>query len=406
MAGCCEYERHDGCHLDKLNLRGNIVKVETIVQSTMPLTEMFYDVFGTNAICISGGNTMVKFDHHGFVQKYEGYGLDGELLFSEKDIPTDDATYIGPTVLGANLDERIGRIDITEKEEDRVTEVKYYSCDGELLWIQKADYDNNGDICRITKNYAILSYHSDLFNIEINDTTNYHYLNYDEYGNWTEVEVAYHGILPKQNSIYKVKRQITYKGESEKAPLLEQLDKYNEEVLIYTDDSTEWQTIQLGKYGQITLPAYMRPVSDYQTPSALSTINLCTYEYGERDAYASYSVSVIPGFYPFEDMQASDFAYFKEVDEQYKEQMEQSLSEGGIYMFKWLPYEYTKICGYQALRFRYYRYGKGNPIPVYVEIYSISAPYGEVNVTFSYQSNHTNRFAKPFKETLKSMRLE
>lgn len=405
IAGCSKCERQNGCHLDKLNLHGNIVKLETIVQSTIPMTEMFYDVFGTNAICVAGGNIVLRFDRHGFVQKYEGYGLDGELIFSEKNIPVDTTTCIGPTVLGANLDKHIGHIDIKRKEEGRVAEANYYS-GGKLVWIQKADYDKNGDISRITKNYTSLSYHSDLLNIEYNDTTNYDYLSYDEHGNWTEVEVTYHGVFPKHNHIYKVKRQLTYDGELEKTPLLEQLKEYNKQKIVEPSYPAKQQTVQLGEYGQISLPSYIRPVTDSQAQSTSVMRSLCVYEYGESDTYASYSVSVIPNSYPFEDMSPSDFAYFKEIDEQYKEHMAQALAQSGIYLIKWLPYEYTKICSYHALRFRYYRYGMGSPIPVYVETYSIGTPYGEVTVTFSYQSNHANRFATPFMESLNSLRLD
>lgn len=404
FASCSKYERQDGCHLDKLNFKGNVVKVETIVQSTIPLTEMFYDVFGANAICVAGGNTVIEFDRHGFVQKYEGYGLDGVQIFAEKNIPIDTTTSIGPTVLGANLGERIGRVNITRKEDGRVAEAYYYS-DEELVWVQKANYNKNGDISRITKNYVSLSYHSDLLNIECNDTTEYHYLSYDSHDNWTEAEVIYHGVLPKHNHTYKVKRQITYDEESKKSPLLEQLDEYNKVELVKADDSIHRQTVFLGEYGRITLPSYMRPVTNQRALAAQGMINLCVYEYGGSDAYASYSVSVIPGSYPFEDMTAGDFSYFKDIDEQYKDQMAQALAQGGVYLFKWIPYEYTKICGYQALRLRYYRYGMGSPIPVYVETYSIGAPYGEMTVTFSYQSNHAMRFAKSFQETLMSLSM-
>lgn len=38
----CAYNREEGCHLDKLNINGNVTKIETVVQSTTPLTELYY----------------------------------------------------------------------------------------------------------------------------------------------------------------------------------------------------------------------------------------------------------------------------------------------------------------------------------------------------------------------------
>lgn len=60
----CEYNREEGCHLDKLNVNGNVTKIETVVESTMPLTELYYGSFDpSQAISMLGGNFVFEFDN-------------------------------------------------------------------------------------------------------------------------------------------------------------------------------------------------------------------------------------------------------------------------------------------------------------------------------------------------------
>lgn len=58
LVGCNEsHERRSCCTLDKLNTHGNVTKIETIVQSTTPLTELSCETVPIErAITLYGGN--------------------------------------------------------------------------------------------------------------------------------------------------------------------------------------------------------------------------------------------------------------------------------------------------------------------------------------------------------------
>jgi len=82
------------------------------------------------------------------------------------------------------------------------------------------------------------------------------------------------------------------------------------------------------------------------------------------------------------------------------------MAQGGTYILKWLPYQFTTISGRRALKLSYYRYGNGSPIPVYCENYTIPMVDGNtICVIFSFQSNLYNRFYKDFQNSINSIRF-
>ena len=69
-----EYQRQEGCHLDKMAILGDVVKIETIVQSTMPLTELYANAFDPQSTLSSYvGNITIEFDNNGNVNHSVGY---------------------------------------------------------------------------------------------------------------------------------------------------------------------------------------------------------------------------------------------------------------------------------------------------------------------------------------------
>lgn len=409
----CTNKRDDGCHLEKMKVNGDVVKIETIVQSTMPLTEVFAKAYDPQYIISSyAGNVEIEFDHKGNVKRSKGYGIDGEILFDVRDFKSKDETNFTPCVpIGPDSKQMIDKIKTITTENGNVLKVKYYN-DDNLVWTQTANYYDDGLIKSIIKNYESLRIETEFADISFSDTTSFNYLSFDSHNNWTEVEVEYCGILAKHHHTYKIKRQLTYATEEVKPSLINQLQAYNTTTSNNTD---HFDRVSLGSYGYIRIPHYMaiqsknyidevnrKSPANYQT--SLNYLFLSVYN--DNDAYASFSVNLSPGdgSGTYDDLTPKELTFDKEEDNLLEEIYTSLLKQGDIYILKWLPYEYFKVNRHRALRLRYYRYGKGSPIPVYCENYIIPMQDGNViNVIYSFQSNLDHKFRSDFDNAIYSI---
>ena len=396
-----------------MHIKGNVVKIETIVQSTMPLTEMFAMVFDPQyAIFSYAGNTAITFDNDGNISRSKGYGLDGKELFDVKKfkIENEDMNTIPVIPIGPNVDQNIDRVKTISSANGDVVNVKYFDKD-ELIWESTAYYNDDGSLKSIVKEYVQLSNES-VLNISYADTTDCKYLEYDNHGNWTELEISYKGILCSHAHSYKLKRKLTYLGDNEKPALIEDLDKYNDVAQVNTQDV---KIVTIGEYGFMRIPHYMTMqskdyisgVKEFMSPKLRNmSCYLLLSVYDENDAYASFSIQYFPGdgSNGFDDLSRKEMKYDKTLDKLLEEQMAVELAKGGVYILKWLPYQFVTISGRRALKYTYYRFG--SPIPVYCETYSIPMSDGNVlGLNFSFQSNLYNRFYNDFKQSINSIRF-
>lgn len=399
-----------------MHIKGNVVKIETIVQSTMPLTEIYAKAFDPKcAISTYAGNVTIYFDKDGNIKHSKGYGLDGmEIFDADRYNPRNSGVSTPSIPIGLGAKQNIDNIKTIASENGDIVNVKYY--DGnDLIWNQKAYYNEDGSMKSIVKEYEQLSIKSDLITILYTDTTTFNYLEYDNLGNWVEAEVNYKGILPKHAHSYKIKRQITYMEDGKKPTLIKELRKYNKVDMTTTKETDE---VHISEYGTMNIPHYMamQPknyINDVINlmPSYLrdQTHYLFMSVYDDKDAYASISVNYFPGDGSgnFDDLSPEELAYDKETDKILEEQNTAFLAQAGTYVLKWLPYKFVTISGRRALKISYYRYGKGNPIPVYCEIYSIPMADGNtICVSISFQSNLYNRFYKDFEQSINSIRFK
>lgn len=318
----CAYNREEGCHLDKLIVNGNVTKIETIVQSTMPLTELYYGSFDpTQAISMLGGNFVLDFDNYGDLKKMTGFGIDGEVLFESEHFNQSQEPNTAPSVIGASAKQKIDRVETVSASDGKVVNAKYFS-GSELIWNQRVKYDDKGYVTSIIKGYASLSIKSELLNIQYADTTTYEYSSFDEQGNWTIANVHYTGVLPKHKHEYKVIRQITYDGDSKKIPLIEQLETINANNVL--SDKQEFYDVNIGSYGYMKIPHYMTlqskdyisSVNDFmQTPAAIDYLFMSVYD--NSDAYATISVSrnYVGEGNGFEDATEEELSYSQELDD-------------------------------------------------------------------------------------------
>lgn len=409
----CAYNREDGCHLDKFNVNGNVKKIETIVRSTIPLTELYYGSFDpSQAISMLAGNFEFDFDNHGNLQKMTGYGIDGKVLFETYDIGRHQKSYTAPSVIGVSARMTIDRVETVSTPDRKVVNAKYYSGD-ELIWNQKATYNDKGYIASITKEYASLGIDTDLLNIKTEDITTYEYSSLDEHGNWTVAKVHYKGLLPKHEYEYKVVRRITYDGDSGTTPLIEQLKSVNEcKVPVGNSD---FYDVNLGSYGSMKIPYYMELQSNncYSSVSDIMQIPagteyLLSSVYSGRDAYATISVArnYVGEDDGFEELSEAGLSYSQELDDMLREQNTELMAQGGTYVLKWLPYQFVDISGKRSMKLSYYRYGNGSPIPVYCENYIMPMKDGYIlSIIYSFQSNQDNKFRNDFSYAINSIRF-
>ena len=415
LFSCQSYERKPGCHLDKMHIKGNVVKIETIVQSTMPLTEIYAKAFDPQyAISTYAGNIAIEFDNDGNIKHSVGYGLDGKKIFDVGKFSPGNDGCLSPSVsIGPGAKQSINNIKTITSEKGDVVNVKYY--DGnELIWNQKAYYNEDGSLKSIVKKYAQLSIKTDLQNISYADTTMFNYIEYDNLGNWIEAEINYKGVLPKHAHSYKVKRQITYLEDGKKPALIDELATYNKVNMTATDETNQ---VSLGGYGTMKIPHYMtlqskdyiNDVKDFMSPSQRDQIHYFFMSvYDNKEAYATISVSFIPGdgSNGYDDMSPEDLEYDEKTDKFIEEQNTAVMAQEGVFVLKWLPYKFVTISGRRALKLAYYRYGNGSPIPVYCENYTIPMPDGNtVCIIFSFQSNLYNRFYNNFKQSINSIKF-
>ncbi|MBO4777039.1 MAG: hypothetical protein J5588_00975 [Bacteroidales bacterium] len=377
------YQRKTNCDLDQLNINGNVVKIETIVKSTIPFTEMAYDTYGKYGINATNGNVVLDFDNYGFIKKYSGFDIKGKSLFEE--IYNNEATDFTPAVAGA-----VQTIKCLNSQKNENGQLVYaeYVCNENVRLKMNMFFNEHGDLSKITKVYD---------GLDICDSTLYDYTKFDNHDNWIESEVSYYGYLKKHNHKYSVKRQISYDGEQTKLPLIFQLAAYNIDTTVCNCNMKKID----GEFGEIFIPDYMKCTDNIiQYPSYVSSYSFIN---SNDDAYSYFSLvydTKSTAF--FAEWEKKDFEYNSTIDEKIRQLYEQNQN---VKIFKWFPYRFTKICGHYALQIQYYRYGNGSPIPVYVEQYVIDNPKGKVEITFSYQSDKQSCFQKTFNKSLTSLKL-
>lgn len=393
LAGC-KYERQPNCHLDVLGLKGDVVKVETLVQSTVPITELYaYGFYPASCISMYCGNITLKFDRHGFVNRYEGYGIDGALLFSKKEVYCDKSNNMEPTALGATHGNHINEAKTLKTTDGKVTEASYCSND-KVVWTQQTRYNADGSLSRIVKSYADPASVFGNRSHAATDTTYFRYLSYDAQHNWTEAQVDYRAPNANQCVSYKIKRQITYNGESEKDELMKQLS---------TENVHEVQASQIGfyqiniDYGNISIPSFLTQQTEGDATSG-------AYVTPKGDPYFSFSENV-------SDCESTRDVYFSRGytsadDESIRVQFTNTLAQHGIYIMRWLPYETVEVSPSNAIHLRYYRFGLGSPVPVYVEMYVIPVSKTELlNITYGFQSDRYDTFKGMVEKSLNSLSL-
>lgn len=412
MFSCSSYERQEGCTLEKLHIYGNVKKIEVTSLTTVPLTEMFADVYNPEeALPIFSGNFNMNFDNTGNIKGFSGFGVDGKELFHVNKFRISEKTNFAPAFFGAKEIEEVNDLKIIRDSKGNICEINYLQ-EKEPLWIVKMKYNEKGDVVQITKKYCKLNEIS-LGLLNFADTTTICYHDCDKHGNWTKANVQYRGVLKKHNFEYTAIRVITYDTDANKPSILSDFQQtlsftQKAEDCGFVKESTPILTIEVPDFMSRFSSADIKKVQSFSPINSSMLLNyLFMYEYKGKDSYASFSAMITPsGGINYDELSGTDLIYNSETDKLQEDAFRSQTSQNGIFLLKWLPYKVVKLGGKKSLKISYYRYGIGSPIPVYVETYTMSINDNYVvNLTISYQSKDYYRFYNCFEHSKQSLKF-
>lgn len=388
--------------LEQMHINGNVVKIETVSLTTIPVTEMLMNSSPQLCIAQADGNYTLTFNHRGNIKRYQGFGVDNDLLFDVK-------PQRGNRIMMSNVSmiENYDDFNYELNENGDVVSMEFFENDT-LVRRTSIRYDSHGRIVMIVGRTGKLW--GDLF--AMNDTTLYRYIRFDDYNNWTEMEVEQrHNILPERNNVtYSVLRQITYRGEKKKEPLMNQPCSQ----IIENPTTHRLFPIRLGNIGTISVPEYMVPsnMDGLKSFTKIANLNssiydndLCRYQYKDESKYATLSVEYIADAgIGWDEFTEEDLEYDEELDNELKLQHETPEAQKIYHLIKWYPYRIVRVDRHWALCIRYIRLAKGSGIPVYVESYMLDSPDGgAISITMSYQVNRRDYFHQDLTNAVQSI---
>lgn len=413
LLAACSAREND---LDRMRVNGDVEKIETVALTTIPIMEYHLNIDPREGIANPDGNYILTFNSKGNIKRYQGFGCDQEELF---DVSPKRGERVQGVALFSDipLDEIFDSVAYELNENGDVTLMEWY--EGEKLSRRTAiTYDAHKRPAMCVANSGYLG---DWGTGEIflrHDTTIFTYTKTDGNDNWTEMKVDRRsGLMPERNNIsYRVLRQITYRGEREKKPLMQQAEvrKYYEEQSRLTTHTHH--TVRLGNIATISVPTYMTAtdaaaLKDFMKETGGDPLvlngDLCRYE-NIGKYFASFSVSYFADAATgWDELTDDDKVFDQEFDDVWRTQYETPEAQKMISLLKWYPYSFVTIDGHCAILTRYIRYGKGTLIPVYVESYLLDTPDGgAINITMSYQINQRRYFHQDFVNSVYSFRLK
>lgn len=408
LASCFRDNEND---LKQLHISGNVVKIETMSLTNIPIMEKL-NGDPRHFIAYADGNYVLTFNRRGNIKRYQGFGIDNDTLFDVS--PKQIERYVIPALFSkASKDAFFDSSSYELNENGEIVKMEYYKNDT-LARRTFITYDSKHRPIMLVANSMYLG---KIANEELflrHDTTMYRYKKNDKYGNWTELEVERRcDFLPERNhAVYHVLRQITYLGDKKKPPLK------NHSRSQITDHLTTHRLhpMQLGEIATINIPDYMvstdmRTVKELMKitnrDSSIYDYDLCRYQYKDTNSYATFSVAYnASAGMDIDEWTEEDREFDEDIDEELRMQYEPSEINKDVVLLKWYPYSFVRINNHWALRQRFIRYGIGSWIPVYVESYMMDAPDGgAISIVMSYQINHRNYFHQDFINAIWSLRF-
>ena len=408
-----EYDRNGECLLNHTTLKGDVVKIETINSSSIPITEIGSVDFDNHTVFdINQANTVVEFDKNGNIKKYKAYSVEGKELFDISDFHNDLMDNLVNNFPAISDNEKLTLGYIEWKKRGLISRAVYYS-GNQKIWDKRMKYNQYDDPIQIVKEYCpsrVTTSWGEIMSLK--DTTNITYLKYDDHGNWIYAKVDYHGITKRQHCSYHVKRQITYNHGWMKSPLIKQLPEF-----IASENAKMKMPDMIKKdFGCIScdIPNSFIPLSQNEKLE-LKNFNplpinynsyLAMYQTSLDVPYAAIHIYKSPQkVNDFTEYDLSDVTYVDtETDDAYKEMMEKYLTSGHCRLLWWNPSEIVTIGGKKAIMCNYYYVAGGNAIPSVTTTYLI--PIGtdsELCVSYSYSTSIGAYYKQVFNKFVQSI---
>ena len=395
--------RVPGCDLDKLNLNGNITRVDIATFSDIPFSEWNYGAKEKDSPVIRWdvqrlityiGNSTIEFKPNGYAKKNTIYNRRGEILASgiitsQKNSPSRQLYHS----LCPDYSEFNCKLKQAFDECNRVVEETYYDSQG-IHFVKTISYNKKGDLDIVCCRYILSDMQTDC----PTDSIFFHYTDYDILGNWTAASIRCKGAIKMNDFIATVKRKITFATDE---PLQEY--PFDLELVQYANQlsgpTKEYQKKSINVSDlTIDIPASLKKVEDWSFGDTQFYMYLDDY-------YLSLSTSTTP--YIFSDPIA--LAYSAMSDQPFNLMMAKQAYDNNIRFMSIDSRDLLCVLENNPFyHWTYYMYtsgGKGgSPIIVDNIIYQNSIKGELTTISFGYDSSHGSSNRQIVDQILNSIR--
>lgn len=393
LAACSTNEQTD---LNRLNIKGDVVKLQVSTQTTIPISEWLYTDINTvdfnrsirnDAVYSFCGQSTMTFDKNGKLSELFVFDNMGNPIYGNPEL-TRPLTLYNPININVNeladgwsfVNDSTGRIEKQESVHD-----------GKLNFERLITYNKRGDIDMVVCKYNHLNLQAYDDTYTPADTTFFKYTQFDMEGNWTSATIQKRGRLKTDSYTMNVRRQLTYAEQEKQKDLISNLQSWNKEII--KDNSVYFKMKSQTFFGgilQLNMPERMR------MEEALSTNdNLKVYKLDTDSGYFSISIS----------MGQQDGSIYDVTDEEVNSAMTYMLAQSGIIILKWQGFSIVDINGKRFGEINYCHYASGgilstgDPVAVRILSYQENGTNACVSISFGYDSCHESLY-KPLVEKI------
>lgn len=399
LVACSTNEQSD---LNRLNIKGNVVKLEISTQTTIPISEWLYTDISmvdfkrsirNDAVYSFCGQGSMTFDKNGNLSELTVFDNFGKPLYGNPRI-TRPITLYNP--ININVNELADSWSYANDCTGRIVEQKNEH-DGKLNFERFITYNKRGDIDMVVCNYNHLKLQTYDDTYIPTDTTFFKYSQFDKSGNWTAATIQKRGRLKTDSYTMNVRRQLTYAGQENQKNIIYDLQHWNKEII--KDRSVDFRMKPQSFFGgaiQLDMPEYMRKEEVLSTNG-----NLKVYKLDTDSGYFSISVAI----------GQQDESIYDATDEEANNGMTYLLAQSGIVILKWQGFSVVNVNGKRFGEINYCHYASGgilstsDPIVVRILSYQESGTNTCASISFGYDSCHEGLYKPLMKKIISTIKI-
>lgn len=399
LVACSTDEQTD---LNRLNIKGNVVKLEVSTQTTIPISEWLYtDIdkvdfhrsIRNDAVYSFCGQSSMTFDKAGKLSELIVFDNMGNTIYRNPEI-TRPLTLYNPININVNEladgwsyeNDSMGRI-VKQKNEH----------DGKLIFERFVTYNKRGDIDMIVCKYNHLKLQAYDETYTPADTTFFKYTQFDGEGNWTAATIQKRGRLKTDSYAMNVRRQLTYAEHEKQKDLIRNLQSWNEGIIKSMPVHIKMKPWYFfGDALQLEMPERMRLEETLSTND-----NLKVYKLDTDSGYFSISVSI----------GQQDESIYDVTDEEANNAMTYSLAQSGIVILKWQGFSIVNVNGKRFGEINYSHYSSGgilstgDPVVVKILSYQENGTNACASISFGYDSCHESLYKPLIEKILSTIKI-